>query len=250
MQTKAPASYIKTRSAQTYAVMLPLAGDPIDWTAPDFMSPQDFKALVDQILSLENILALRESALAVAAGGWDGVLQPWREEAITVLALARPKFRGTPSAPAWRGVTTKARSRDGILKTGQNIIAAWKASDAAWVPKPGLTLAAFEARQTAALAKAEAYNNMDKQVSIERGALHDLLDRVYDLSVLWYELATGYWPEDSVAGDLIRTIPTTYNPKAMRGQSSAAPVLGLRAPRSTPGFHILGLQPLADIVGS
>ena len=218
MKTKAPLSYIKDRAAETSAVMLQLSGVPVEWLAPDFLSPQNFKNMVDQIPTVEGTLALREAEMAVAAGAWDMVLHPWRAEAVSVLALGRPKFRDTDKAPSWRGINARNRSRDGIMRTGRDIIAAWQTSGAAWVPKPGLTLNVFKARETTALVKGALHNTADKAADNQRGVLHDLVNEVYDLSVLWYELATGYWPEDSVEGSLIRTIPTLYNPDQLPGQ--------------------------------
>jgi hypothetical protein len=218
MKIKAPTPYIKARGAQSGAVMVQLANNPPGWTAEGFLSPQNFVGMLEGILPLENALALREAELALAAGQWDEVLNPWHDESVTVLAMARPKFRDTNKAPAWRNLRADSRSRDRIMSTGKDIIGAWQTSDAAWVPKPGLTLAAYTARQTAAVAKAAAHNTADKLADIKRGELNDLLNEVYDLSVRWYEIATGYWPKDSVEGSLIRTIPTSYNPNAVPGK--------------------------------
>lgn len=218
MKLKAPTPYIKTRGSQTGAVMIQLSNNPPNYAAEGFISPQNFIGMVNGILPLENALSVREAALAVAAGEWDGILNPWHDESVTLLALARPKFRDTTKAPAWRNLGADSRSRDRIMKTGQDIIAAWQTSDATWVPKGGLTLAAFTGRQAAAVAKAALHNTADKLADMERGVLNDLLNEVYDLSVRWYELATGYWPENTVEGNLIRTIPTSYNPNAAPGQ--------------------------------
>ena len=198
--------------------MVQLANNPPGWNAPDFISPQNFIGLVEQIPVLENLLAVRESALALAAGEWDAILNPWHDESVTVLAMARPKFRGTSKAPMWRNLNADNRSRDKVMQTGTEVIAAWQNSDATWVPKAGLTLAAYQARQNAALAKSTLYNSADKLADMQRGILNDLANEVHDLSVRWYELATGYWPADTIEGNLIRTIPTSYNPNTAPGQ--------------------------------
>lgn len=253
MRTKAPQPFIKTRAAQSGAVMLQLANNPPMWTAEDFISPQNFVDMVNSILPMENALSLREAALALAAGEWDAVLDPWHAESVSVLALARPKFRNSSKAVAWRNLTNRSQARDKVMKTGQDIIAAWQTSGATWVPKSGLTLVAFTARQTAAVEKAAAHNTADKLADMKRGELHDLLNEVYDLSVRWYEIATGYWPEDSIEGSLIRTIPTSYNPNAAPGQLqfklhlSPSPnnvQLGWEAPRGEH-YDIYALAPNA-----
>lgn len=218
MKLKYPLALIKDRASQTSVVMLQLANNPPNWTAPDFLSPQNFKDMVDSILPQENVLSLREAALAVAAGAWDQVLGPWHEESVTVLALGRPKFRDTDKAPAWRNIRAAQDSRGRIMDTGKDIIAAWETSSALWIPKPGLTLVAYKGRQTQAVVKSDAYDIADKAVDIQRGVLNDLANEVYDLCVRWYELATGYWPADSIEGNLIRTIPTSYNPDQLPGQ--------------------------------
>jgi hypothetical protein len=253
MKTKAPQPFIKDRAAQTGAVMVQLANNPPGWTAEDFISPQNFVDMVNSILPIENELSLREAALALAGGEWDAVLDPWHDESVCVLSLARPKFRGSSKAPAWRNLRANSRGRDQVMKTGQDIIAAWQTSNPNWVPKAGLTLAAFTGRQTAAATKAAAHNTADKLADMKRGELHDLLNEVYDLSVRWYEIATGYWPEDSIEGSLIRTIPTSYNPNAAPGQLhfklrfSPSPnnvQLGWEAPRGEH-YDIYALAPNA-----
>jgi hypothetical protein len=218
VKLKFPLAQIKDRASQTSVVMLQLVNNPPNWSAPDFLSPQNFKDMVDSILPQENLLSLREAALAVAAGAWDQVLNPWHKESVTVLALGRPKFRDTDKAPAWRNIRADQNSRDRIMATGRDIIAAWETSDALWTPKPGLTLVAYKGRQTQAVLKNNAHDVADKAMDIQRGVLNDLANEVYDLCVRWYEVATGYWSEDTVEGSLIRTIPTSYNPDQLPGQ--------------------------------
>ena len=251
MKTKAPLPYIKDRSSQTSAVMLQLADNPPNWTAPNFISPQNFKGQLDEIQPQENKLSLREAQLAVAAGEWDSLLEAWHDEAVTVLALARPLFRDTAKAPAWRAIRAGKSSRETVAATGRYIIAAWQASNAAWVPKPALTLAAFTARQTAATAKAAAHSAAETLVDVERGILHDQANNIYDLSVQWYELATGYFAPGTLAGSLIRTIPTAYNPNEAPGQlhfqlrfspSPNSVQLGWNAPRGEH-YNIYALAP-------
>jgi hypothetical protein len=209
---------IKDRASQSSVVMLQLANNPPNWTAPEFISPQNFKDMVDSILPQENLLSLREAALGVAAGAWDKVLGPWHRESVTVLAMGRPKFRDTDKAPSWRNIRADQHSRGRIMDTGKDIIAAWEVSDALWIPKTGITLTSYKGRQAQAVVKSNAYDLAEKAVDNQRGVLNDLANEVYDLCVRWYELATGYWPEDTVEGSLIRTIPTSYNPDQLPGQ--------------------------------
>ena len=212
---KQPLSYIKDRAEATHLVMAQIAPA---WTAPGFLPPAAYQVLITNLNAQENLLADKEALLALVAGEWDGALERWHEGSVCVTQVARGAFRGTDKLGAWRNVKANGGSREKITQQGRDIEAAWIAADAAWVPKSGLNLAAYQALQSTALNRQSAYATADRNANLERATLGVNADALYDLSVQWYLMATGAFPAGTIEGDLIRTIPTQYNPNELPGR--------------------------------
>lgn len=212
---KAPLAYIKERAVATHLIMQEIAAD---WTAPGFILPAAYGTLITNLNAQENLLADREAQLVLAAGEWDVILGTWHECSVCVTQVARGAFRGTDKLGAWRNVRASGGSRDKITAQGRDIESAWTAADLAWVPKTGLTLVAYQTLQNTSLNKQAAHASADKNANLERATLGVNADALYDLSVQWYLMATGAFAAGTINGDLIRTIPTQYNPNTLPGQ--------------------------------
>lgn len=218
MKTKIPLPAIKTRGTETQIVAATLANGSPSWQAANSISPENLLNLLNDLTTQENLLSLKEAALAVAAGEWDNILNPWHEESVAVLKLGRVIFASTPKAPAWRSLSANGQSRAVITSEGTDIESAWQSSNPAWVPKQGLTFANFQARRTTADTKARLWALADKAVDEERGVLIDMANHIYDLCVDWYTQATATFDKDSPEGALIRTIPVNYDPNEAPGR--------------------------------
>lgn len=212
---KASLSFIKERAVATHLIMVEIAAE---WSAPGFITPAAYGTLITDLNAQENLLADREAQLALAAGEWDAALASWHECSVCVTQVARGAFRGTDKFGAWRNVRASGGSREKITAQGRNIESAWTTADLAWVPKTGLTLVAYQALQNTSLNKQAANASADKNANLERATLGVNADALYDLSVQWYLMATGAFAAGTINGDLIRTIPTQYNPNTLPGQ--------------------------------
>ena len=218
MKTKVPLPAIKTRGTETQIVAATLATGTPPWQAANFISPENLLNLLNDLTTQENLLSLKDAALAVSAGEWDNILNPWHEESVAVLKLGRVIFASTPKAPAWRSLSANGQSRAVITKEGTDIESAWQSSNPAWVPKQGLTFANFQARRTTADTKARLWALADKAVDEERGVMIDMANHIYDLCVDWYTQATATFDKNTPEGALIRTIPVNYDPNEAPGQ--------------------------------
>ena len=212
---KAPLPFIKARGAKTFLVMNEIVSV---WMAPDFLSPNNFNERVVSLTTLDNTLADKEALQTAAAGAFDATLEAWHEETVLALKMGRLAFADTDKAHLWSTLTANGGGRDRITREGRDLESAWKASDPTWKPKPTLTLAVFQAHRTLSTTRQDAFNTADNNADIARAALHLQADYVYDLCVTWYEMATANFGLDTVEGELIRTIPTTYNPNQAPGQ--------------------------------
>ncbi len=212
---KEPLSYIKDRSVVTQLVMAQIAAE---WVAPGFITPAAFGVLITNLYAQENLLSDREAQLALVAGEWDTALGLWHGCSVCVTQVARGAFRGTDKAGAWRNVRARRGSREKITQAGQAIESAWIAADAAWVPKSGLALTDYQALKNTSLDKQAANSAAQRNTNLERATLSVRADELYELSVQWYLMATGAFPAGTINGDLIRTIPTQYNPNVLPGR--------------------------------
>jgi hypothetical protein len=251
---KTPLPAIKTRATETQIVMEALTNGNPPWSAPGIVSPNNLLGMIQALTVQENLLSLKEAQLAVASSEWDNILHPWHADAVTVLKLGRATFRGTPKGGAWTRLKANDRSRDRVTKDGTEIENTWKETNPAWVPKPAITFAAFQAYRTSGEIKGRAYSVADKAAANERGLLITQANTIYDVCVKWYELATSYFGTDTPQGILIRTIPTNYNPDQAPGQlrfplrfSPAPGALQLKweAPRGER-FNLYGKSPTSN----
>ena len=246
---KEPLSYIKDRAVATHLVMAQIAAD---WTAPGFITPAAFGILITNLNAQVNLLSDREAQLALVAGEWDTALGLWHGCSVCVTQVARGAFRGTDKAGAWRNVRARRGSREKITQAGQAVESAWIAADAAWVPKSGLALTDYQGLKNTSLNKQAANAAAERNTNLERATLGVRADELYDLSVQWYLMATGAFPVGTINGDLIRTIPTQYNPNVLPGRLNFSqhfsPAAGLvelvwSAPRATT-YNLFGKSPL------
>lgn len=218
MRYKAPLPHIKTRGTQTQIVMDTLANGAPPYSAPGIASPGSVLGLLNGLTVQENLLSLKEAQLAIAAGAWDNILDPWHADSVFVLKKGRALFRDGPKGPAWTRLKANGKSRDRITREGTELENTWKESDPAWVPRTGLPFATFQAYRTTAEVKGRAHSVADKAADNQRGLLITQANAIHDLCVKWYELATNDFAPDTAQGILIRTIPTGYNPDQAPGR--------------------------------
>lgn len=186
------------------------------YTAPDFISANNFNDLALGVITQEGVLGLAEAGQSVAAGLLDDALAAWHDESVLTLKVGRVKFGA--HNPAWRKLTANGGGRDRIIAEGNKIAEAWRKSNVLWVPQAGKTLAAFDLLGAAAAAKFNAHSGAETEADKQRGLLWEKADYTWDLCVEWYEMATAAFEADTPTGYLIRTIPTTYNPNEAPGQ--------------------------------
>jgi hypothetical protein len=137
---------------------------------------------------------------------------------VLALKMGRLAFHGTTKGAAWRSLKANGGGRERIMEEGRDIESAWQASNPAWTPRPSLRLTKFQQRHTAADTKQAAFTLAEKNAAVERASLGVQADAIYDICVKWYEMATANFAGGTEIGDLIRTIPTTYNPNQAPGQ--------------------------------
>ncbi len=185
------------------------------------------RTVADWTANLENLRARLEAESAAraawlhAGGQWDAALEQLADDGADVSRLARTKFRQEPAQlRLWRGRRHRRNSRVAIYRGAVAVQGAWQAADAAWVPKTGLTLAAFTSQMddSVTLGKINsAKEALWRQAAGELMAAAEALDRD---CVAWYADATTHYGPETVNGMMIRsTVPTTTAPEPAAGRA-------------------------------
>ena len=160
-----------------------------------------------------------ESGTQLAAADWDHALDGLLDDVSLGIRLARVRFKDQPvKLRLFEGLRASGQSRPSRYEQALDFESSWAKTDPAWTFKPSVTLASFRTRRKAIKDKEDAHMTAYKDEQHERAVLHDLVDKVNRISVDWYEEASATFDAETVAGQLIRTIPTTYDPNRPPGQ--------------------------------
>jgi hypothetical protein len=243
--------FIFERARATKPVMLKLAAPPYNWMW-NGLSPENFGDQIDALDQQVDALAATEAATRFAAAQWDLDLDTLVGDAVFGTRSARVHFESDPvKLHMFDGLRFPTAGREARYKQANGFEKAWAKAEAGWTFKSGLTLAQFKARREAIRDRAEAHSVAESDEKHERALLHNMADGLNNVCVNWYSVATGHFGDDTVAGQLIRTLPTTYDPNRVPSQlrftvhMSTAPNTLHLAWRAARGqrFYIRGQRP-------
>jgi hypothetical protein len=197
--------------------MLVLQEAPYDWEW-DRITPVAFGDLIRELEEQRVTHAGAEADLGFAGSHWDHELQGLVDDAIMGVKLGRVYFKEQPVlASLFEDLRFPTAGRDGRYRQVLAFEKSWQRANAAWVFKPGLALADFRARRKAIRDLEEAHVEAERNERFERARLQHLATTLNGLCVDWYEVATASFAEPTVPGQLIRTVPTTYDPNRPPG---------------------------------
>jgi hypothetical protein len=210
---------IMERALATNQVMVTLGNPPYGWHWTGESSGA-YNGRIGMVEDQVEVLSLAEAATSLCAGQWDAQLDSLLEDARLGVNLGRFKFRAdTAKLKLCENLTFPTAGRDKRYKQLLAFEAVWQKADPAWVFKTGLTLAIYSSRREALVTTFEP-NHVAAETNEkhQRAILHFWADELNEVSVQWYAVATSTFAEDTVPGQLIRTIPTTYNPNRPPGE--------------------------------
>ncbi len=133
---------------------------------------------------------------------------------VTGLKMARVKWRNDAARKAILSTLhAEGQSRDGVEKEAQAWAGVWVSFDAAWVPTPGNTLAAFNTLITLSETQENAFKLEHTKWREKAEEFNVFAAASEDLCIAWYAAVTTVFPVGTPQGDMIRsTVPTNYNP--------------------------------------
>ena len=225
-------AFIKDRAVKTISAANQVANV---WTWSE-LSPAQHQTQLDAlagnqlakppVLGQESIVGTAEQTMLTARSAWDGGLD--KLHAWTVLAVGSLKnsYRNDPAKLALvSGLSASESSRDGVVAEALALATAWESTDANWVPKAGVTLAAFKAQREASNeADRKAYAAAHSAWSSAAGTQRMMAAALEDRNEGWYASAVLVFPAGTPDGDMIRTtIPTTYSPPPPKAKPAPAP---------------------------
>lgn len=128
--------------------------------------------------------------------------------------MARIKWRkDEPRKAILSTLSADGGGRDKVQAEARAWAAVWASFDAAWVPTPGNTLAAFNTLISLSETQENAFKMEHTKWREKAEELNDFAEACEELCVAWYGAATTVFPEGTPQGDMIRsTVPTTYSP--------------------------------------
>ena len=145
---------------------------------------------------------------------FEGTVVQIHDLTVDGVKMARIKWRkDEPRKAVLATVHADGGGRDTGQKEARAWAAVWSSFDAAWVPTPGNTLAAFNTLVTLSETQENAFKLEHTKWREKAEELNDFAEACEDLCIAWYAAATTVFPEGTPQGDMIRsTVPTTYTP--------------------------------------
>lgn len=158
--------------------------------------------------------AAQEGVMLNARATFEDSITQLHDLTVTGLKMARVKWRNDAARKAILTTLSAAGdSRDGVENEAQAWAGVWASFDAAWVPTPGNTLAAFNTLLTACLTQENTFQQERTQWREKAEDLNVFAAETDELCIAWYAAATTVFPVGTAQGDMIRsTVPTSYTP--------------------------------------
>lgn len=200
------------------------------WVSPYLPSPVEFAALIAQVQAQYVAVADAIVADGGAIGGCCGAVEKLQEASVVVATMGRIFFRGTEQAPVWQRLRATGQGQARTLAEAAQLERAWESGNAAWVPKPGLTLTAYRELLAAAEEASAECGACADALSVARGVLHAQANHLYQVCVDWYAVALAVFPADTVEGHGVWSIlsPRRSRKKSEKSEAvveeTAAPV--------------------------
>ena len=196
------------------------------WAWPE-LDPAEFVQKLAEARELDVDVCEATAEVRGAAGELDVRVREVFEDVSLGLRLARLRFKRQPAkAELFAGLRLNNTGRESRQQQALDFELSWKKADPIWV---------FRAQRLALRELEEAHGAAAKDEMYARGLLRESARWLHEECVDWYEAATATFDEGTVPGQLIRTIPTTYDPNRppgplvfTRAESPAAGAAALR----------------------
>lgn len=205
------------RALSTKAAMELLAAEAYSWIW-ELVPLEDYSASIQSAFQLEIVLSRKITRLRLAGANWDHAIDSLLADTAFGQQMARLKFKGIPARlRLFEGLPLKDRGREARHRQALDFETSWARADAAWIFKEGVTLESFRVRRRALRDLEEAYYTAVKDEMYARASLRTEAARLNEMSMDWYQAATITFAVETVPGQLIRSIPTTYDPNRPPG---------------------------------
>jgi hypothetical protein len=191
------------------------------WVSPYLPSPVEFAALIAQVEAQQSAVARAVAVDSRAGGCRFGAVDKLQEASVVVATMGRIVFRASEQAPVWQRLRATGQGQARTLAEGAQLERAWAASDAAWVPKPGLTLTAYRELLAAAEEASAECGACADALSVARGVLHAQANHLHQVCVDWYAVALAVFPLGTAEGQTIWSIlsPRRSRKKAEKSEA-------------------------------
>ncbi|HEY0552596.1 MAG TPA: hypothetical protein VGF13_23555 [Verrucomicrobiae bacterium] len=228
-------NYILQRGTDSHACMVVMRDHPTEPWEWDEKSADDFKDIYDAVIALAAADSDESADTSQARGLRDVDLDGVRDMMRGYLSLAKRKYRN--DATKMRLLKPLVVKSEGILRTlklALDVESAWKQIDQAYVPKAGVTFAAFATLRGACQTKFENVAKEGAEEGQASGELSKGLRDLYRLSVDWYQEAFRRFGPETPHGMMIREQIDTGSgtpPPPLPGQAVITSIIYDNGPR-------------------
>ncbi len=243
------------RALSTEVTMELLARPPYAWTW-EAVPLGEYSARINVARVQEAAVCTAVAHLSYTATAWDQAIEALLADVSFGQPMARLKFKADPARlRLFNGLRLNNTGREARHRQALDFETSWAKADATWIFKDGLTLEIFRERRRALRDLEEAYFAAVKDEQFARASLRTQAAALNELSMDWYEAATITFAADTVPGQLVRSIPTTYDPNRppgplvfTRNESDGAGrgELSWRSPRARR-FTLYAMRPGASV---
>lgn len=202
--------FIETRLQATRDAQTEIAAD---WLWEE-MSVLQWDTRVTGFTAKKAASATQEGVMLNKRATFEASIVQLHDLTVAGLKMARVKWRNDAARKAILSTLhAEGQSRDAVEKEAQAWAGVWASFDAAWVPTPGNTLAAFNTLLAACFTQENEFKQEHTEWREKAEEFNVFAAASEELCIAWYAAVTTVFPEGTPQGDMIRsTVPTTYNP--------------------------------------
>ena len=212
-------SFMCERLLSTSAVQTSLSAPPTSWVW-SHKTPLAWVSDVSILDQLKIDVTNKRALWRAAAATWDLRLDEAQRITRDLKREGRYSFRAdAEKAAEFARLKTGGQSREAIYAQGDTARAAWAQVDVMWKYDPDIAQSYLASLLSSVLSARTAH---ETAFTTWRGAARKLMNKARAIdteSVAWYAAAVRKFPAGTDAGDLIRTVPTTYTPPPPVGQA-------------------------------
>lgn len=208
--------FMMDRAQKTQAVMVQLSkGYGWVWSG---VSPGNYGNEIEAVLQLEESAEDAATELESKRADLNAHLAAVHEDTKAIKAVGEIDFKASPSTRwLFERLSASGQAQEEIYQAALRAESAMQKANPLWAPTAGLHHAAFKLKREAINTKEVLLSQADTAEADARHRHDFAVEGLNATAVDFYQVATGVFGPHTTQGQLVRTIPTTYDPNQPPG---------------------------------